>query len=180
MSTFPTYPYQSTRTFNPFAAYPPDVAMMELRAAPASSSPSPPKFMPTFSAHPYQSTSTFNPPFSQPRSTFDLPYPPYVQFPLHPHTPTYSLQPTSTFPALHVPQPSLGFNSPDVRQYNMHRHTAPPLSTQLRTYPPPLCPKPTCVHQLFLFCFVLFCLACNSWCACGGSRYRCETFPTRS
>ena len=31
-----------------------------------------------------------------------------------------------------------------------------------------------------LFCFVLFCLACNSRYACGGSRYRCGTFPTRS
>ena len=30
------------------------------------------------------------------------------------------------------------------------------------------------------FCFVLFCLACNSRCACGGSRYRCGDFPTRS
>ena len=30
-------------------------------------------------------------------------------------------------------------------------------------------------------CFVLlFCLACNSRYACGGSRYRCGTFPTRS
>ena len=29
-------------------------------------------------------------------------------------------------------------------------------------------------------CFVLFCLACNSQCACGGFRYRCGDFPTRS
>ena len=141
MPTFPAYPYQSTPIFNPFAAYPPDAAMMELRAAHASSSPSPPKFMPTFSAHPYQSTSTFNPSFSQPRSIFDLPYPPYVQFPLHPHTPTYSLQPTPTFPALHVSQPSFGFNSPDVRHYTQHAPTYSPTSQHPAAYIPTPAPS---------------------------------------
>ena len=34
--------------------------------------------------------------------------------------------------------------------------------------------------RLVLICFVLFCLACNSRYACGGSRYRCGYFPTRS
>ena len=137
--TFPAYPYQSTPIFDPFAAYPQDAAMMELRAA--SSSPSPPKFMPTFSAHPYQSTSTFNPSCSQLRSIFDLPYPPYVQFPLNPHTLTHSLQPTPTFPALPVSQPSFGFNSPDVRHYTQHAPTYSPTSQHSAAYIPTPAPS---------------------------------------
>ena len=36
------------------------------------------------------------------------------------------------------------------------------------------------LHREDLLCFVLFCLACNSRYACGGSRYRCGYFPTHS